>query len=256
MCGSVFSSHFMRSQDAECIVVVAVNDSFNVSGSHHVIMATMREFIQQLEKAELHVHLEGSIEPATLLEIAPSLSPEEVMARYQYESFGEFLKNFGWVARHLSEPEHYAIATRRLLQRLEEQNVRYAEITLSAGVILWKGQDPAAVHQAVREAAASSSVRTYWIWDAVRQWGVGRAWQAMELAAARVNDGVIAFGLGGDEANGPARDFAPVFLEARQRGLHLLCHAGEVTNADSVWQAWKLARSASATASAPWTIPP
>jgi len=203
-------------------------------------MATMREFIQRLPKAELHVHLEGSIEPATLLEIAPHLSHSEVEARYQYSTFSEFLKNFGWVAKHLSQPEHYAIATRRLLQRLEEQNVQYAEITLSAGVILWKNQDPAAVHQAVREAADASPVRTYWIWDAVRQWGVDRAWQAMELAAARVNDGVIAFGLGGDEANGPARDYAQLFGEARARGLRLLCHAGEVTDAASVWDALEI----------------
>lgn len=200
-------------------------------------MATMREFIQQLSKAELHVHLEGSIEPDTLLEIAPGLSREEVLARYRYESFGEFLKNFGWVAKNLVAPEHYATAARRLLERLEEQNVRYAEITLSAGVVLWKGQDLAAVHQAVREAAAGSPVKTFWIWDAVRQWGVERAWEVMEMAAQRVEDGVIAFGLGGDEANGPARDFAAVFLEARRRGLHLLCHAGEVTGAASVWEA-------------------
>ncbi|MBL8174126.1 MAG: adenosine deaminase [Bryobacterales bacterium] len=200
----------------------------------------MREYIQRLEKAELHVHLEGSIEPGTLLEIAPSLSREEVMARYEYATFGEFLKNFGWVARHLSEPEHYAIATRRLLERMEEQNVRYAEITLSAGVIRWKGQDAGAVHQAVREAAKGSAVRVQWIWDAVRQWGVERAWEAMELAAARGGDGVIAFGWGGDAANGPAREFAGVLGEARARGLRLVCHAGEVTNAASVWEALEI----------------
>ncbi|MBS1826600.1 MAG: adenosine deaminase [Acidobacteria bacterium] len=200
----------------------------------------MREFIQRLPKAELHVHLEGSIEPTTLLEIAPHLSHTEVEARYHYENFAEFLKNFGWVAKHLTAPEHYAIATRRLLQRLEEQNVQYAEITLSAGVILWKNQDPAAVHQAVREATAQSPIRVYWIWDAVRQWGVDRAWQAMELAAARVDDGVVAFGLGGDEANGPARDYAQLFAQARAKGLRLLCHAGEVTNAGSIWQALEI----------------
>jgi aminodeoxyfutalosine deaminase len=221
-------------------MMIAVYDGFDVNGGHPVIMATMREFIQRLPKAELHVHLEGSIEPGTLLEIAPSLSRSEVMARYEYATFTEFLQNFGWVAKKLTEPEHYAIATRRLLERLEEQNVQYAEITLSAGVILWKQQDPAAVHQAVREAAARSSVRTFWIWDAVRQWGVDRAWQAMELAAARINDGVVAFGLGGDEANGPAREFAGLFREARQRGLRLLCHAGEVTDAGSVWQALEI----------------
>jgi adenosine deaminase/aminodeoxyfutalosine deaminase len=195
------------------------------------------EFANHLEKAELHVHLEGSIEPETLREIAPSLSLEEIRTRYSYDTLDQFLKNFGWVAKHLKEPRDYAIATRRLLERLHSQNVTYAEITLSAGVVLWKGQDPAAVHEAVRAAASQSPVEVQWIWDAVRQWGVEKAAHVAELAAARVGDGVVAFGLGGDETNGPARDFAEVFAYARARGLRLVCHAGEALGADSVWQA-------------------
>lgn len=194
-------------------------------------------FADHLKKAELHVHLEGSIEPETLREIAPALSLEEIRVRYSHDSFDEFLQNFGWVAKHLKQPRDYAIATRRLLERLHSQNVTYAEITLSAGVVLWKGQDPAAVHDAVREAAASSPVEVHWIWDAVRQWGVEKAAQVAEMAADRVEDGVVAFGLGGDEANGPARDFASVFAYAGKRGLRLVCHAGEALGADSVWQA-------------------
>jgi len=195
------------------------------------------QFADHLEKAELHVHLEGAIEPETLREIAPSLSLDEIRARYTYDTFDQFLKNFGWVAKHLKEPRDYAIATRRLLERLHGQNVTYAEITLSAGVVLWKGQDPAAVHDAVREAASSSPVEVLWIWDAVRQWGVEKAAHVAELAAARLDDGVVAFGLGGDEAKGPAREFASVFAYARQKGLRLVCHAGEALGADSVWQA-------------------
>ncbi|MBI4905035.1 MAG: adenosine deaminase [Acidobacteria bacterium] len=197
----------------------------------------MPDFIHDLSKAELHVHLEGSIEPATLLEIAPALSIEEITARYRYDGFIEFLKAFGWVAMHLSTPRHYAIATRRLLARLAQQNVRYAEITLSAGVVLRKGQDLDAIHQAVREAASESPVRTAWIWDAVRQWGAEPARRVAEAAVSHREDGVVAFGLGGDEAGGQARDFGSVFRCAKDGGLHLVCHAGEVTDAESVWQA-------------------
>lgn len=197
----------------------------------------MSSYIPSLEKAELHVHLEGSIEPETLAEIAPQLTLDEIRGRYRYDSFLQFLKNFGWVATHLAEPRHYAIATERLLENLERQNVRYAEITLSAGVVFRKGQDLTAIHQAVREAAASSRVEVQWIWDAVRQWGVSAAQQVAEAAAAHRNQGVVAFGLGGDEAAGPAREFQGVFAWARDHGLRLVCHAGEVTNADSIWQA-------------------
>ncbi|MBI3683458.1 MAG: adenosine deaminase [Acidobacteria bacterium] len=197
----------------------------------------MRELIHQLPKAELHVHLEGAVEPETLREIAPLLTGEEIRARYSYEDFGQFLTNFGWVASHLREPAHYAIATRRLLERLQAQNVRYAEITLSAGVVLWKGQDLASVHEAVRQAAKESPIEVWWIWDAVRQWGGDAAQRVAEMATERATDGVIAFGLGGDEAQGPAKQFRKVFAFAKKRGLRLVCHAGEMLGAESVWQA-------------------
>lgn len=197
----------------------------------------MLDVIQKLPKAELHLHLEGAIEPETLVEINPELALEEVRSRYQYATFLEFLQNFGWVARNLRTPAHYGIATRRLLERLEQQNVHYAEITLAAGVVLGKQGDLAAVHQAVCEAAATSTVEVHWIWDAVRQWGADAALRVATMAGERAHDGVVAFGLGGDETNGPARDFASAFAHARDAGLRLVCHAGEWEGPDSVWQA-------------------
>ncbi|MBL8215164.1 MAG: adenosine deaminase [Bryobacterales bacterium] len=197
----------------------------------------MREYLQSLPKAELHLHLEGSIDAGTLAAINPALDPAEIEARYHYNTFLEFLQNFGWVARNLQTPEHYAIATRHLLRKLAAQNVRYVELTLAVGVLLWKKQDVAAVHQAVREAAAASDVEVWWIWDAVRQWGVEAAGAVAELAVKHRDDGVVAFGLGGDETSGPAREFADVFTTARRGGLHLVCHAGEWMGPDSVWQA-------------------
>lgn len=228
---------FMGAKDAEWIAMQSVDDRFNVGGSHEAIMSTMPDSILSLPKAELHLHLEGAVEPETLLEIEPSLSMGEILERYRYASFDQFLKNFGWVAKHLREPHHYAIALRRLLASLQRQNVQYVEITLSAGVVLWKQQDLGAIHSALREAAAQSSIPVLWIWDAVRQWGVDAAQRVAELAAERVNDGVVAFGLGGDEANGPAGDFHEVFRYAKDHGLHLVCHAGEALGASSVWQA-------------------
>lgn len=200
-------------------------------------MATMPDFIQQLPKAELHVHLEGSIQPATLRELDPSVDAEELERRYGFPDFESFLKSFGWIAGHLRQPGDYALAARRLLESLAVQNVRYVEITLSAGVVLWRKQDLAEVHQALREATRQGPVECWWIWDAVRQWDYSIAERVVEMAAQRVNDGVIAFGLGGDEARGPAKQFAPLFSSARQHGLRLLCHAGEVTGPASIWDA-------------------
>lgn len=194
----------------------------------------MSDFIQRLPKAELHVHLEGSIEPATLREINPALTLDEIRERYTYPDFAGFLQSYAWVMRQLRGPREYAIAARRLLESLQSQNVRYAEITLSAGVALFFGLDLAAIHDAVRGAARDSNVEAWWIWDPVRQWGPVPAYDVLEMALQRIDDGVIAFGLGGDEARGPAAWYQDVFRRARDGGLRLVCHAGEVTDAQSV----------------------
>jgi adenosine deaminase/aminodeoxyfutalosine deaminase len=190
-----------------------------------------------LPKAELHLHLEGSIWPETLAAINPALPLEEIEARYQYETFLQFLQNFGWIARNLREPEHYARATRDLLAHLETQNVRYAEITMAVGIILRDKRDLAAIFGAIREAAAASPVEVFWIWDAVRQWGVEEAQRVAEAAVAYRDQGVIAFGLGGDETNGAATDFREAFHYAKANGLRLVCHAGEWVGPKSVWEA-------------------
>jgi len=200
-------------------------------------MATMRDFLHSLPKAELHVHLEGSLDCATLMELDPSLTAGQVDERYRYSGFDEFLKSFVWASGFLNRPEAYAVATRRLLARLEAQNVRYVEITLSAGVALWRGLDLAAIHDAIRGAAAESNVESCWIWDAVRQFGPEPAAEVVEMAAARLGDGVVAFGLGGDEARGPAAGFRNLFELARGKGLRVVCHAGETEGPESVWQA-------------------
>ena len=194
----------------------------------------------ELPKAELHLHLEGSIEPATLRELAPDLTLDEIRAHYEYTDFAGFLGSFEWVTRHLRTPEHYALITRRLLERLAGENVRYAEIIHSTGVVLWREQDPGAVFNAVRRAAEGSGVEVQWIIDAVRQFGAEHVRQVAEFAASRVSDGVVAFGIGGDEARGPARLFQETFRFAGANGLRLTAHAGETTGPQSIWEALEI----------------
>lgn len=200
----------------------------------------MADFLLELPKAELHLHLEGSIEPETLHELDPSTSVEEFRALYRYADFDAFLKAFGAIGKRLRSPEDYALITRRLLERLTAQNVRYAEIILAAGVVLWKGQEFAPIFDAVRAAAAGSPVRVQWIFDAVRQFGVEQAMQVAEWAAERVDHGVVSLGIGGSEERGPAEWFTEVFAFAKRAGLRLTAHAGEGTNARSIWAALEL----------------
>ena len=200
----------------------------------------MREWIQQLPKAELHVHLEGSIDLETLREIDPSLTLDEAREGYRYVDFQGFLGSFAFAARRLRTPEHYALAARNLFDKLAAQNVTHAEVILSAGVVLWKGQDFGAVWRALARESARAPLRVKWNLDAVRQWGAGKAWDVVRLAVERVEEGAVSFGLGGDEAGAPAADFHEIFAFARDHGMRLTCHAGETTGPESVWQALEI----------------
>lgn len=195
---------------------------------------------RDLPKAELHLHLEGSIEPETLRELDPDLDLEQARARYRYADFQDFLESYSWAIRHLKRPEHYALIARRLLERLHKQNVCRAEITVSLGVILRRRQDFAAIFEAMQAEAEASPIEVRWILDAVRQWGVEPARDVLRLAIERTGRGVIAFGIGGDEAAGPIELFGDLMREAREAGLHLTIHAGETAGPESVWGAVRL----------------
>lgn len=195
---------------------------------------------EDVKKAELHVHLEGSIEAETLMEIDPSVSRPEIEANLSGRTFAEFLQGYIWVIKRLLTPEHYALATRHLLERLAAQDVTYAEITLSAGVVLWKNQDLAAVYDAVWQESQRSPVKTFWILDAVRHFGAEPGMRVAEFAVSRRKQGTIAFGIGGDEARGPAEWFHDIFAYARDGGLRLVCHAGETTGPESIWAALEI----------------
>lgn len=205
----------------------------------------MDAWLTELPKAELHVHLEGSIDAATLREIDPGLSEEQAAAGFAYHDFPGFLKAFGFVAMRLREPAHYALAARRMFESLAAQGVRYAEVTLSAGVVYWKGQDLEAVFDAVaregREAGTRLDVEVHWNLDPVRQWGPLAAWPVVEFAASKAGaGGVISLGLGGNEEGGPAEWFREHYAYARRHGLRLTCHAGEAAGPASIWAALEI----------------
>ena len=196
--------------------------------------------LQDMPKAEIHLHLEGAIEPETILELDPSLTLTEIKARYKYSDFAGFIESFKWVNSFLRTPGDYARITTRLCERLLAQNVRYAEIILAAGVILWKKQEVLPIYDAVRAAARNSGLEVNWIFDAVRQFGAGHGMQVAELAVQRTQDGVVAIGIGGSEEKGPAQWFGEVYSFARSRGLHLHAHAGETCGPESVWKALEI----------------
>jgi len=203
---------------------------------------------------ELHLHLEGAVRPETLLELShrkPGLRQkveEWTTARraqgYRYPTFRDFLVAFGIVSLLLETPQDYAVATTRLIEWLAAQNVRYAEVIFAAGVVLWKKQSVEAVFEAVaaaaQEAEPRTGVRVKWIFDATRQFGTEHVREVMQWAARYRSRGVVGFGIGGDEAAGPAKLFSDIFREARDQGLHCLAHAGEACGPESIRDAVEL----------------
>jgi len=206
-------------------------------------------WIERLPKAELHLHLEGTADPETALELAHRNGArgetlESVRARYAYRDFLGFLKTFKWVSELLRQPADYAFLLRRLLRRLAEQNVLYAEVTLSAGVVLWKRQELDAVFVALREAYEKARkeflVEIVWIFDAVRNLGPEHVLDVARRTVSWKDAGVVAFGIGGDEQQGPPELFREAFDLVRENGLHVTVHAGETAGPESIWGALRV----------------
>ena len=203
-----------------------------------------RTALDTLPKAELHLHLEGSIRPETAVELAERhgtrLTAADVATRYNYSNFAGFIDAFKWVTSFLRDPQDYALVTRKLCEELVRQNVVYAEITISVGVMLRRMQNVEANFNAIREASETvlfRRLRTNWIFDAARQFGPEAASEVARAAAKLSRSGVIAFGMGGDELAFPVVNFRPAFDLARSEGLRIVCHAGEVGGSQAVKEA-------------------
>jgi aminodeoxyfutalosine deaminase len=180
--------------------------------------------------AELHLHLEGSVKPSDV-----------GLGHVKTGDFSGFLHLFKAISQTLATPEDYARITTSLLHSLREQGIDTAEITLSAGVVLWKQQDLPLVYAAIRAACLGfPELRIQWCFDAVRQFGVEPAMRVAEIAAELRDAGVVSFGIGGDEVRGPALQFGPVFAFARSNGLRLTAHAGETDGPESIWNALRI----------------
>jgi aminodeoxyfutalosine deaminase len=205
-------------------------------------------FIRQLPKAELHLHLEGAVEPATLLELrklhGDRATLAEIEALYAYTDFQSFLIAFKDVSAHLRGPDDYELITYRLMQRLKEENVLHAEVYVAVGVCLFRKQDFPVIFEGLERGRARGArdfgVSLLWIFDATRHFGVEEAQRVFEFAARYRDRHVVGVGIGGDELKAPPELFRSVYAYAGNHGLRLTAHAGETGPPESIWGALNL----------------
>jgi len=218
-----------------------------MAGSHKNTMNTTipDNIFAAMPKAELHIHLEGSIEPSTLVELAArhgvTLTPEETSPRYAPGNFDQFIQNFIWITSFLRGPADYALIARRYAESMQRQNIIYAEVTLSIGVMIRRNQDPAANFAALRDAAAEvPGVKLKYIFDGVRQWGVAQAMEVARIAADLQSPDIVAYGIGGDELVTATIDLRPIYDFVASKGMHRLIHAGELGGPEIVRESIEL----------------
>jgi adenosine deaminase/aminodeoxyfutalosine deaminase len=205
-------------------------------------------FIRSVPKAELHLHLEGSVTPATLVELRRSHGKASTIADaealYQYQDFLGFLTAFKTLTEDLQTPEDYELITYRLMEQLKAENVLHAEVYVSVGVCLWRKQDFGAIFEGLERGRERGErdfgVSLLWIFDAVRQFGPGAAQEVFELAAKFRDRDVVAVGIGGDEQKAPPELFRDAYAYAAAQGLRLTAHAGESAGPESIWGALNL----------------
>jgi adenosine deaminase/aminodeoxyfutalosine deaminase len=221
----------------------------------------LRTFLRRLPKAELHLHLEGTVTPETLVALSerhaaenpetPLLTLDEARSLYRYTDFTGFLLAFKAISARLIDAADYEFITWRMAEQLAAQGVVHAEVYISIGVIYyWRRAEAAenpfliesifdGMERARRRAELELGLSIYWIFDAVRHFGVEEAAVVFRQAAKMRGDhaSIVGIGIGGDERRGSAELFRDLYAEARDAGLHLTAHGGETSGPESIWAA-------------------
>lgn len=201
-------------------------------------------FIRRMPKVELHVHLEGSIQPRTLLALAarhgvdlPADDERGIREWFQFRDFAHFVDIYLRCSECLRDPEDFQCIVADFMAEQARQNVLYTEAHFTISTHLANGASGDEVAQALDEAMAAG--RRHWdvelklVTDIVRNVGVKAADETLAWALGPGRSMVVALGLSGFESvsNEPYREH---FRTARDEGLHRVAHAGEHGGPESV----------------------
>lgn len=210
---------------------------------------SVREFIKAMPKIELHLHLEGSVQPETLLELAtqnqislPASDIAGLRSWYTFRDFDHFIDIYRQICGCLQTPDDFSRITMELGRTMAEQNIRYAEVTwtpashvnetLSFDALL------AGINAGRDYAERTWGVRMNWIPDISRCVPESAGAVVEWITRSRSNNtGIVALGLGGPEVGWPPEMYEDSFRTALAAELHSNPHAGETVGPASVWGA-------------------
>lgn len=216
----------------------------------NIISPELDALIAALPKAELHVHLEGSISPSTLLMLAKRngidlgcTDIDGLRDLYRFRDFPHFMKLYGEMTFALRNPEDFALVTEELGQEAARQNILYLEVTFSAGThYRFKGIPFDEMMDAIAEGATAArrevGVEMRFIIDHVRGFSLADCQQTAEWCVHGRNRGVVALGLGGHELKYPAASvYAEAIRWAQAHSVPFVPHSGEVAGSEWMWDA-------------------
>ena len=211
-------------------------------------------FLLRMPKVELHVHLEGTFRPATLLHLArkngvalPADDEAGIRRWFRFRDFEQFIDIYVTCSRCLEDPEDFRLLALDFLAEQAVQNVLWSEVHFTISTHLWNGGNGDEILGALEEAIAEGRKR--WgvgmalIPDIVRNLGTDRADATVRWAVDARRRGVVALGIGGMEKGYSNLPFATHFSEAGAEGLHTVAHAGEHGGPDSIRSALEHCRA-------------
>ncbi len=199
-----------------------------------------------IPKVELHCHVEGTVRPATVLDLArkngrtlPTDDPTEL---YRYTSLNSFLEIFWLVQELLADRDDWARAAHESVVDAAPHGLRYREMFFTPARHLAAGQDlgeiVAGLSEGIERAEAQTGVRCMLVCDIDRAYGGAAGLELLERLAELKRAGraerVIGMGMDSTERGVDPRDFAKAFAVGRSIGLHLTSHAGEDTGPDNI----------------------
>ena len=210
----------------------------------------MEDLIEALPKAELHLHLEGSLEPELMFALAerngialPFKSIDQVRAAYQFENLQQFLDIYYQGAQVLQTEQDFFDLTWAYLLQCKADGVVHVEPFFDPQVHTDRGVSFATVisgiSRALRRAESELAISSCLIMSFLRHLSESEAFVTLEQALP-FKDEIKGVGLDSSELGHPPEKFSRVFAKARQHGLLTVAHAGEEGPADYIWQAIEL----------------